>query len=121
MRSLDKLRKMDVFVYDEDIRAYRTADMDWIANEIEDEIDEWYLPRPLFEDGEPVQFGDEFLPTAIFDTDYCGSSTVKRICITDRGNCTIGDDSSSAWIPHCARFRRPTEQYTQGELDGVEK
>lgn len=24
-------------------------------------LDRWYLPRPVFEDGEPVQFGDEFV------------------------------------------------------------
>lgn len=29
---------------------------------IADEIEKFYIPRPRFEDGEPVQFGDE-LPT----------------------------------------------------------
>lgn len=28
------------------------------ANELADEIEKYYFPRPLFEDGEPVQFGD---------------------------------------------------------------
>lgn len=30
----------------------------FLAAEIQEEIDRYYLPRPLFEDGEPVQFGD---------------------------------------------------------------
>ena len=29
------------------------------ANELADEIEKYYIPRPRFEDGEPVQFGDE--------------------------------------------------------------
>lgn len=28
------------------------------ANRIADEIERYYIPRPRFEDGEPVQFGD---------------------------------------------------------------
>lgn len=36
---------------------------DWLsqrhANELADEIEKYYIPRPRFEDGEPVQFGDE--------------------------------------------------------------
>lgn len=31
-----------------------------VAEEIADEIEYSFLPRPLFEDGEPVQFGDRF-------------------------------------------------------------
>lgn len=30
------------------------------ANELADEIEKYYIPRPRFEDGEPVQFGDEY-------------------------------------------------------------
>lgn len=30
------------------------------ANDLADEIEKYYIPRPRFEDGEPVQFGKEF-------------------------------------------------------------
>lgn len=30
------------------------------AQELADEIERYYIPRPRFEDGEPVQFGDEY-------------------------------------------------------------
>lgn len=37
---------------------------DWLsqrhANELANEIEKYYIPRPRFEDGEPVQFGDEY-------------------------------------------------------------
>ena len=37
---------------------------DWLsqrhANELAYEIEKYYIPRPRFEDGKPVQFGDEF-------------------------------------------------------------
>lgn len=31
-----------------------------LANALAEEIEKYYIPRPRFEDGEPVQFGDEF-------------------------------------------------------------
>lgn len=32
-----------------------------LANALADEIEKYYIPRPRFEDGEPVQFGDRFV------------------------------------------------------------
>lgn len=40
----------------------KERDMPFVENEIMGEwLDRWFIPRPRFEDGEPVQFGDEFI------------------------------------------------------------
>ena len=36
-----------------------------IAEAIADEIEKYYIPRPRFEDGEPVQFGDSFIQKCV--------------------------------------------------------
>ena len=38
------------------IAKLATGEIEW--SELEEAIDHYYLPRPLFEDGEPAQFGD---------------------------------------------------------------
>lgn len=39
-------------------------------------LDRWYVPRPLFEDGEPVQFGDQC------DYEFCGQPSILPVeCI----------------------------------------
>ena len=35
------------------------------ANELADEIEKYYIPRPRFEDGEPVRVGDSFIQKCI--------------------------------------------------------
>lgn len=61
LKSLDKLRS-EGFAKE----LYRNFNILYgdnlllrIADEIEREVDKYYLPRPLFEDGEPVHTGDE--------------------------------------------------------------
>lgn len=36
-----------------------------LLNAIADEIEKYYIPRPRFEDGEPVQFGDSFIQKCV--------------------------------------------------------
>ena len=52
-----------------------------------DAIEREYLPRPRFEDGEPVQFGDEF----VYDKSTGQSSKVFKFGFTTIDGCTIYD------------------------------
>lgn len=57
------------------------------ANDLADEIEKYYIPRPRFEDGEPVQFGDEVEPDSLEkilvdmmgDNHMRGTSYIRRI------------------------------------------
>lgn len=51
---------------------------------IADEIEKYYIPRPRFEDGEPVQFGEEF-------ADYSGNPhTLHEIRYRDKAAAGLG-------------------------------
>lgn len=54
----ERLRDVDVF---DDIllKKMHLAISESVADELADEIERCYIPRPRYEDGEPVQFGDE--------------------------------------------------------------
>lgn len=58
LRSLEKMKKTLLYEYDPCLDVFSPYDTDKFFGEIQAEIDRYYLPRPLFEDGEPVQFGD---------------------------------------------------------------
>lgn len=53
-------------------------------------LDRWFIPRPRFEDGEPVQFGDEF----IVDRYMVESQTLTHIGIF-----------SKEWLEDCGQYR----------------
>lgn len=65
-------------------------------DELKAAIDRYYLPRPLFEDGEPAQFGDTFVTDSGYnatlsslnytkgDHDYVSANGGKRHKVTDR-------------------------------------
>lgn len=77
---------------------------------IEGWLGRWYLPRPLFEDGEPVQFGDTFV------TDSGYNATLSSL------NYTKGDHdyvSANGGQRHKVtdRFKRPKQQVL--DADGV--
>lgn len=57
------------------------------AGQLLAEIEREYLPRPRFEDGEPVQFGDEF----VYDKSTGQSSKVFKFGFTTIDGCTIYD------------------------------
>lgn len=59
------------------IAKLATGEIEW--DELRQAIDRWYLPRPLFEDGEPVFIGAEV------DDRKHGKLEVSRICYTDAG------------------------------------
>lgn len=56
LKSLEKLRNGGI--WGEDSFGFSENKAQNLADEIQAEIDKYYLPRPLFEDGEPVQIGD---------------------------------------------------------------
>lgn len=64
------------------LERLRDGELDYCIGEkagevLADEIEHYYIPRPRFEDGEPVQFGDEF----IIDRYMTEPETLKRISI----------------------------------------
>lgn len=58
----ERLRECGLYNYitDEDCSVTACSKCEQlVANKIADEIEKYYIPRPRFEDGEPVQFGDD--------------------------------------------------------------
>lgn len=91
----------------------------FVCKAIADQIERETLPRPRFDDGEPVQFGDEF---------YCGNSqttvgdtwNVKRMTFYSNGNTIVADNRfSSTMLAPCERLRRP-EPPKVLDADGIE-
>lgn len=84
----------------------------------EDAINRYYLPRPLFEDGEPVYIGAEI------DDRKRGKFEVSRICYTDGGfyfNNSRGSNGrkmKGITYKHGERVGRPKQQVL--DADGVE-
>lgn len=77
-----------------------------------DAIEREYLPRPRFEDGEPVQFGDKFESAGIVGTvDYILKGNVE--------GCVIGrkEDSGCVTYPNGKRVKRPEPEVL--DADGV--
>lgn len=59
LKSLEKLKAGCWFPPGKDIPDY--SDTKNIVNEIQAEVDEFYWKKPLFEDGEPANFGMEYV------------------------------------------------------------
>lgn len=80
-----------------------------LLNAIADEIEKYYIPRPRFEDGEPVQFGDEV-----------EDGTIREIAFLDDGTIILLDETpetiyeaSAGWF-----IKRPEPKVL--DADGVE-
>lgn len=74
-------------------------------------LDRYYLPRPLFEDGEPVQFGDTFV------RDYGKDGTVSSLTYT-KGNSDYVNINGYERHDFDHRLKRPKPQVL--DADGVE-
>lgn len=79
------------------------------ARRIADVIEKYYIPRPRFEDGEPVQFGDEV-----------EDGTIREIAFLDDGTIILLDETpetiyeaSAGWF-----IKRPAPKVL--DADGVE-
>lgn len=77
---------------------------------IEDWLGRWYLPRPLFDDGEPAQFGDRFV------NDKGNDSTLSSLNYTKGAHDYV---SANGGQRHevTNRFRRPAQPVL--DADGV--
>lgn len=73
-------------------------------------LDRYYLPRPLFEDGEPVQFGDTFV------RDYGKDGTVSSLTYT-KGNSDYVNINGYERHDFDHRLKRPKPQVL--DADGV--
>lgn len=99
----------------EAIAKLATGEIEW--PELKREIDRYYLPRPLFEDGEPVYIGAEI------DDRKRGKLEVSRICYTDGGfyfNNSRGSNGrkmKGITYKHGERVGRPKQ--TMLDADGV--
>ena len=105
LRSLEKLRgginvTLDVVPDEVTQKIYCE-----IADEIQAEVDKFYLPRPLFEDGEPVQIGD------YVDLQLEG---MRHVQVTDiRPWIVYGNSTFHQREP----YKRPPEPDTQEKID----
>ena len=81
------------------------------AERFADEIERYYIPRPRFEDGEPVRFGDEI--------DFAGTElSVKRFSYTDDGYVTVSGVGIGQRHLLNEPFKRPQPKVF--DADGVE-
>ena len=83
-----------------------------MAHRLADAIEREYLPRPQFEDGEPVQFGDKFESSNIVGTvDYILKGNVE--------GCVIGrkEDCACVMYPNGKRLQRPKQEVL--DADGL--
>lgn len=67
----------------------------FVANKIADEIEKYYIPRPRFEDGEPVQFGDEVEDGTIHEIAFWDDGTILLLDETPE---TIYEVSAGCFI-----------------------
>lgn len=72
-----------------------------------DEIERYYIPRPRFEDGEPVQFGDE--PEWL--------ETVDEMTFYDDGSAALGHVGNTFSVSPGKRVKRPAPKVL--DADGV--
>ena len=82
LKTLDKLRYLiDNYWESDSSDPFEYAEI--LADVIQAEVNKYYLPRPLFEDGEPVQFGDAVhLDDTIFDSiDTISYGVEGDVCI----------------------------------------
>lgn len=88
------------------IAKLATGEIEW--DELQQAIDRYYLPRPLFEDGEPVQFGDTFV------RDYGKDGTVSSLTYT-KGNSDYVNVNGYERHDFDHRLKRPKQQVLDAE------
>lgn len=80
------------FVRAKGFQCYLSEDL---ACELADEIEKYYIPRPRFENGEPVQFGDEVKDGTIHEIAFWDDGT---IILLDETPETIYEASAGCFI-----------------------
>ena len=102
LKSLERLKEMQII------------DTDEIADEIQAEVDEYYIARPLYDDDTPVQFGGWF-----YDSLRC-PHTVQEISYDESGDVRVFDHEGYCAYMKGGRLERPPEE-TQRLIDDDSK
>lgn len=84
----------------------------WEAEALADEIERFYIPRPRYEDGEPVQFGDEYR------ADSGRAAKMRQFCAYAHGGFVIGKKGKRATVGNGQFVKRPAAKML--DADGVE-
>ena len=117
LKSLEKLRNgyfVESPLYN--TTAFGAGGAKRLADEIQSEIDKWCLYKPLFDDDEPVQFGDRFTD-GIADLGY----SVDGILFWKDGRCELfSGDKREAFYPG-DRVGRPLKPDMQEEINADAK
>lgn len=82
-----------------------------VFNAIADKIERDYIPRPRFEDGEPVQWGDEY------QADSGKTATLTQMFVRHTGKVVLGRQGKRAELPEGTFVKRPTPKVL--DADGV--
>lgn len=91
------------------IAKLATGEIEWA--ELQQTIDRYYLPRPLFEDGEPAQFGDMFV------RDFGRDAKIDSLSYT-KGNFDYVNVNGYERHDFAHRLKRPNPQVL--DADGVQ-
>lgn len=93
IKALEKLRRLAKEVVD----ARWGVEFDRVADALEAEIEERYMPLPLDADGEPIHVGDEItLPSGKRDTVRFITYRIADVVFNERG-----------WVPNLCRHAKP--------------
>lgn len=117
LESLEKLSKMSVIGTAGNCYQFHGEGI-VLAEEIQEEIDKYYLKRPMFEDGEPVQFGDKTI-----DRDFNMGKVQTIEFSNDDEVCVIFEDEDGNLFFHHSNLdgkslKRPPAHDTQERIDG---
>lgn len=105
---------------DEDMSSYAN-DMRNILNYIADEIEKYYIPRPRFENGEPVQFGDDieiYNRTGLLDSGTIQSFHPNNGSVWMLSLVGVNHDRLVRFDPRTCVIKRPEHKVL--DADGVE-
>lgn len=109
LKSLEKLR--DGVIFGEDGFELSTDKARNLADEIQAEVDKFYLLRPLFEGGEPADFGMEFV-------DWHGDARRIEEITWGSVRCRVSDEEGhSVLLEKHNRLSRPPEPDTQEKIN----
>ena len=85
---------------------------DWISYKIQAEVDKFYLPRPLYENGEPVQFGSCYGRKGTFM-----KWPIDEIRLYDDGHFLLAGKGTCCSYEPDERVCCPPEPDTQEKID----
>lgn len=81
------------------IAKLATGEIEWA--ELHQALDRYYLPRPLFEDGEPVSWGQDY------QSDTGRSAMLMQFSVSNRGRYVLGKKGRRTVIEPGERVKRP--------------